>query len=254
MTNKKIAQVFQEIGDILEILGENRFKVLAYQRAAQMISGYPEDLKDIWEREPKDLREIPGVGLALADKIEEILLTGHCKYHQELLLGVPPGVLQMLRVRGLGPKKVKLFWENLGIDTIAKLRKAAERHKLRDLPRMGAKSEEVILKALAEFEKGLERMKLSVAWDLAEDYADYMRGCKAVELIEIAGSVRRRKETCKDIDLLVVAKKVDDVVDHFVKYPDVSRILGAGKTKVSIVLSDGVEVDMRIVKKVKKKT
>ncbi|HLG25683.1 MAG TPA: helix-hairpin-helix domain-containing protein, partial [Candidatus Gracilibacteria bacterium] len=157
MDNQRIAEIFQEIGDILEIQGANRFRVLAYQKAALTISQLGRDLKDVYTENPKKLEDIPGIGKDLAAKIVELLSTGKCTYHTELIKTFPHGLLDMLRVRGVGPKKVKLFYSELKIDSIEKLRKAAEAGKLRDLPKMGEKSEEEILIALQQYDRHQER-------------------------------------------------------------------------------------------------
>lgn len=206
MDNQKIAEIFQEIGDILEIQGENKFRVIAYQRAAMIISELPRDVWDIYGENPKDFEKIAGIGKDLAAKIVEIIETKKCKYHQELLSGFPHGLLDMLKVRGVGPKKVKLFWHSLGIDSIAKLRKSAEKGELRKLPGMGEKSEAEILKALGEYDRHTERMLISDAMHEAERIIEYMKKCGAVGRIEYAGSLRRMKETIGDLDFLVTPK------------------------------------------------
>lgn len=247
MDNQRIAQVFQEIGDILEIQDANRFRVLAYHRAAQTISEMGEEVKDIYSKDPKKLEGIPGVGKDLAAKIVELITTGKCKYHQELIDRFDKGLLDILRVRGIGPKKVKLFYAELGVNSIEKLREAAEKGKLRELPRMGEKSEHEILVALGEYEKHSERMLLSEALHYAKDIIDYMKkSCRDMKKIEYAGSLRRMKETIGDIDILVVSTKPKKVMECFAKYPHCENVIAQGPTKTSIILDVGVQVDLRV--------
>lgn len=247
MDNQRIAQVFQEIGDILEIQGANRFRVLAYQKAALTISEMGEELKDLYKGEAKELEKLPGIGKDLALKIEELVTGGKCTYHQELLKKFDKGLLDILRVRGIGPKKVKLFFEELGVNSIEKLRKAAKDGKLRELPKMGEKSEAEILVALDEFEKHSERMMLSEAIHQKDLILEYMKGCKDVKKLEYAGSLRRMKETIGDLDILCVSDKVEKVMDYFVKYEHVANVIAQGATKSSVILDIGVQVDLRVV-------
>lgn len=247
MDNQRIAQVFQEIGDILEIQDANRFRVLAYHKAALTISEMGEELKDLYKGEAKDLEKLPGIGKDLALKIEELLKTGKCQYHQDLLKKFDKGLLDILRVRGIGPKKVKLFFAELGINSIETLRKAAQEGKLRELPKMGEKSEAEILVALDEFEKHSERMMLSDAMHQAELIVEYMKNCKEVKKVQYAGSLRRMKETVGDLDILCVSTKPEKVMEYFVKYEHAANVIAQGATKSSVILDIGVQVDLRVV-------
>lgn len=247
MDNQRIAQVFQEIGDILEIQDANRFRVLAYHKAALTISEMGEELKDLYSGEAKELEKLPGIGKDLALKIEELLKTGNCQYHQDLLKKFDKGLLDILRVRGIGPKKVKLFFSELGVNSIEKLRKAAKEGKLRELPKMGEKSEAEILVALDEFEKHSERMMLSEAMHQKDLILEYMKGCEDVKKLEYAGSLRRMKETIGDLDILCVSTKPDKVMEYFVKYEHVANVIAQGATKSSVILDIGVQVDLRVV-------
>lgn len=251
MDNTRIAQILEEIGNILDIQGENRFRILAYQKAVRVISDLAVDLKDIYQKDPKKLLEIPGIGKDLAAKIVELIETGKCKYHEELLKKMPAGLLAMLRVRGVGPRKVKLFYATLHIDSVEKLREAASAGKLRDLPGMGEKSETEILKALEEYDRHATRMLINVALHSAKKIVEYMQRCKVIKKCEYAGSLRRMKETVGDIDILTGVDKTDEktvaeVVDFFVKYPEVDKVIGSGKTKTSVLLKTGIQVDLRV--------
>lgn len=258
MDNQKIAEVFQEIGDILEIQGENRFRIIAYQRAALIISELGRDLKDIYTKDPRELENIAGIGKDLAAKIVELITTGKCKFHSDLLKHFPHGLLEMLHVRGVGPKKVKLFWSELNIDSVEKLRKAAMKGALRELPGMGEKSEAEILKALGEYDRHTERMLISDAMHEAEKIIGYLKGCKQVGRIEYAGSLRRMKETIGDLDILVTPKgdsagsasasaSAHKIMDFFVKFEEVADTIAKGETKTSVILKSGIQCDLRVI-------
>lgn len=250
MDNQRIAQIFQEIGDILDINGENRFRVLAYQKAVLNILNLPTELRDVYEKDPKLLLEIPGIGKDLAAKIVELLTTGKCAYHEELLKKFDRGLLEILRVRGIGPKKVKLFYSELGIDSIEKLRKAAEEGKLRALPKMGEKSEAEILIALKDYDKHTERMMLSDALHQARKLVKYMEKGPGIEQATFAGSLRRMKETIGDIDILVSTKNpkkyTAEIMEYFVKYPEAVKVLAKGETRSAILLQSGIQTDLRV--------
>jgi DNA polymerase (family X) len=251
MDNQKIADIFQEIGDILEIQGANRFRVLAYQKAARIIADMPKDLSDIYRKDPRKLEEIPGIGKDLAGKITELIKTGKCKFHEDLLKHFDKGLLEILRVRGIGPKKVQLFYAKLGIDSIAKLKKAASDGQLRDLPGMGEKSEEDIIKSLGEYDMHTERMMLITALKQAEEIVTHMKKCKFVTRAQYAGSLRRMKDTIGDIDVLASAKnpkkESGKIMDHFIIFGDVASVIAHGDTKTSVILASGVQADLRVI-------
>jgi DNA polymerase (family X) len=250
MDNQKIAEIFQEIADILEIQGANRFRILAYQRAVRAILDLPRDLKDVYDGDTRKLEEIPGIGKDLAAKIVELLKTGKCKAHEDLLKTFDRGLLEILRVRGIGPKKVMLFYSELGIDSIAKLKSAAQSGHLRSLPKMGEKSETDILKALGEYDRHRERMLLSDALHDAKKIVEYMKKCPGVTRVQYAGSLRRMKETIGDIDVLAAAKKpkrdAGKIMEYFLKYPEVKSAIAHGETKTSVLLKSGVQSDLRV--------
>ena len=250
MDNQKIAEIFQEMGDMLEIQGANRFRVLAYQKAARTIADLPRELNDIYRKDPGKLEELPGIGKDLAGKIVELLKTGKCRAHQDMLKTFDRGLLEILRVRGVGPKKVQLFYSKLGIDSIVKLKKAAAHGQLRDLPGMGEKSESEVLKALGEYAMHQERMLLAVALHTAEKIVEYMKKCKFVRRVEYAGSLRRMKDTVGDIDVLAAAKNPEKdhakIMDFFLKYPEVKDVIARGETKSAVILKNGVQSDLRV--------
>jgi DNA polymerase (family X) len=251
MDNRKIAEIFQEMGDILEIQGENRFRVLAYQKAARVISDSPQELRDVYQKDPKKLEEIPGIGKDLASKIVEMIKTGKCKAHEDMLKHFSKGLLDMLRIRGIGPKKVKLFYGELAIDSVEKLKAAAQSGSLRGLPGMGEKSERDIIKALGEFERYQERMLLPDALHQAEGLVNYVKGNKLVRRAQYAGSLRRMKDSIGDIDILSAvknpAKEAAAIMDYFVKYEEVESVIAKGETKTSVILKSGVQADLRVI-------
>jgi DNA polymerase (family 10) len=251
MDNHKIAEIFQEMGDILEILGENRFRVLAYQKAARVIEDLPKDLRDIYQKDPRKLEALPGIGKDLASKIVELIKTGKCKAHEDMLKHFSKGLLDILRVRGIGPKKVKLFYAELQIDSIEKLKDAARAGMLKTLPGMGEKSEMEIIKALGEYDLHQERMLLSDAMAQATTLVEYVKKNKFVRRAQYAGSLRRMKDSIGDIDILSAAKnpskEAKAIMDYFVKFEDVQSIIAKGETKTSVILKSGAQVDLRVV-------
>ena len=246
MKNQEIAKIFYEIADILEIQGVD-FKPRAYRNAAKSIEALTSDIKEIFDR--GELRKIPGVGEHISEKIEEILKTGKLKYFDKLKKKVPKYIDEFMKVPGMGPKKAKLLYEKLGVSTIKQLEKAAKGHKLAGLEGMGEKSEEDVLRGIELLKKGKGRMLLGQVYPVAEEIIKYLKEVNGVQKVEVAGSLRRMKETVRDIDILVVSSKAEAVMSHFVKFPDVSEVLAKGSTKSSVVLRDGVQVDVRVVGK-----
>ena len=249
MENADIAKIFYEIADLLEIKGENPFRVRSYRNAGIVIEGLPESVKAIVERNEKELEEIPGIGKSIHEKIVEILKTGRCSYHQELLKEFPSGLLELLRVQGVGPKKVKLLYEELGIKNISDLEKAASAGKLRGLPGMGEKTEANILKAIKGLKGSEGRFKIAVALSYAEPLVEYLKKAPDVFDVQPAGSLRRWKDTIGDIDILVTCKKSAPVMDRFAAYPDVDTVVAKGETKSTVILKNGLQADVRVLDK-----
>ncbi len=248
MINERIVQIFEEIGDMLEILGENVFRVRAYQRAAEVVRGLS-DLEDMYKKDPTSLEGLPGIGKDLHAKILEILTTGECEMHDRLLKQVGAGLLDILRIRGIGPKKVKMFRDQLGISSLEQLRSAADSGALATLPGMGEKSQELIVKALRDQSLSKERIPHAKALEAAEEYISYMKGFKEVKQIQYGGSLRRGKATVGDVDILVTGTNTEKIMRHFVAYPKVRQVLGQGDTKSSVVLEGNLQVDLRVVDK-----
>lgn len=251
MGNKEIADVFYEMGNILDIKGESIFRINAYRRAAQVIDGLGKDLMDIYESDPEEIENLSGIGSTLKEKIVELLTTGKCEAHEEMKKGFPVGLLEMLKLRGVGPKKVKLFYSELGIETVIQLEDAAKSHVLRELDGMGEKSELDILQSIEESHKFSDKRHLiNLALDEANEIIEYLKGLSEVFQIQYAGSLRRFKETIGDIDILVSLAEGGDslkVMDFFVKFKKVYHVISKGNTKSSIVLLSGIQVDLRVV-------
>ncbi|MHC1585712.1 MAG: DNA polymerase/3'-5' exonuclease PolX [Candidatus Syntropharchaeia archaeon] len=247
MINLDIARIFDEIADMLEIKGENPFRIRAYRRAARTIETLAQDLKTIAERGGvSELKKIPGVGEGIAKKIVEIVKTGDCKKHRELKDELPPGLLELLSIPRVGPKTIAKLYEELGIDSIEKLEDAARSHRLESIPGLGRKVEENILKGIEQYRRYKGRVLLSKALPYAESIVKELEKLDAVEKITIAGSLRRMRDTIGDVDILVVSKRPKEVMDAFTNLEGVEDVVAKGETKSSIVLK-GIDVDLRVV-------
>lgn len=246
MNNAQIADVLSEIGTLLEIKGENPFKVRAYERAAEAVRSLVEELSQV--REKGDLQDVAGVGASIAQKIEELLDTGKCMHHRELLDQFPAAVFDMMRIPGVGPKTVKLLLEREDIATVEELEQAAKAGRLRGLPGMGEKTEQEILRGIARVREYSKRTNLGVAWTIAENIMAHLRESAAVNQMEAAGSLRRMKETIGDIDILVTADDAGTVMEQFLALDLVSDVIAHGPTKSSVITEAGIQADLRVVK------
>jgi len=244
MQNQDIVQVFNEIADILQMQDENLFRIRSYRNAASIIENFSEDLNAVYKNGA--LLKIPGVGESIAQKIEELIKTGECKLHQELLKKIPHGVLEIMRVPGMGPKHAMLVYKELGVDSLNRLRRAAEAGKLEILPRMGKKLQQKILSGISQLMVSEGKFKLITALSYAEAIAKELKKCKAIKRFEFAGSLRRKKELIGDIDILAISNKPKDVIDIFTELDDIKEILAKGHTKSSILLKCGLQVDLRV--------
>lgn len=245
MGNAEIKDLFNEIADYLEIKGENPFRVRAYRRAAQALEGLAEEAGAIAAR--GGLLEIPGIGKDLAEKIQEYLRSGRVEYLEGLRREIPAGVIELMRIHGVGPKTAKLLYEQVGVDSVEKLEGLASAHKLAGLPGIKAKTEENILKGIQVWRSGRERMPLGSALVLAEGILQALRSLRGVDQIAVAGSLRRMKETVKDIDILVTSANPARVMERFVGLPNVAEVLAHGETKSSVRLKETIQVDLRVV-------
>jgi len=242
MNNRDLADIFTLIADLSEIKGEIIWKTLAYRKAAESLSVLDGDVNVYWKE--GRLREIPGVGEAIAEKIDELLKTGKLKFLTKLEKEVPPTLAEWLKVPGLGPKKVGLIWKTLQITKLVQLEKAARAGKLRDLPGMGAKSEAAVLAGIESLARRTGRISLGRAYPLARDIAEKLRKVKGVSAAEPAGSLRRMRYTVGDIDILVAAEDSGPAMDAFTGLPGVVRVLGKGETKSSVEFGDGVRAQV----------
>jgi DNA polymerase (family 10) len=244
MNNKEIAAVFFEIADLLELQGV-AFKPRAYRKAAQQIETLDKEIEEIC-KEGK-LRNIPGIGEAIAKKISELIDTGKLHYLEKLREEIPKEVAQLMEIQTLGPKTIYFLYKELGIDSLEKLKKACNAHELAPLKGFGEKTEENILKGIELMERSKGRYLLREAYGDAIPYLEWMKQCKAVEHVSIAGSSRRMKETIGDIDLLVASNESEKVMQWFVDYPQVKDIIAHGKTKSSVRLADNTQIDLRVI-------
>ncbi|HET6781802.1 MAG TPA: DNA polymerase/3'-5' exonuclease PolX [bacterium] len=245
MKNRAIAAMFNDIADMLEIKGETPYRITAYRRAARSLEGLTEDIAVVAER--GTLEEIPGVGKSTAEKILEFLKTGTCTYYEELRKQLPAGLTTLMTVSEVGPKTAMLLHEKLGIDSIEDLEQAARKGLVRELPRMGAKTEENILRAIALLRRSKERLPIGAVLPLSREIVDALRGLTAVKQISVAGSLRRMRETIGDIDILVTSSKPEKVMDVFTTLPRVRQVLAKGPTRSSVILDTGIQADVRVV-------
>jgi DNA polymerase (family 10) len=242
MTNQQLADIFRKIADLLEIKGENIYKILAYRKASDSLNNLGQDVNEI-QKQGK-LTEVDGVGKAIAEKIDELLTTGHLGFLDKLEAEVPPSLAELLQVPDLGPKKVALFWKQLGVTKLSELESTARAGKLRTLPGMGEKSEAKIIAGIEALGRRTDRIPLGRAWPFAEELVDYLRKAPGVKEVELGGSLRRMRATVGDIDILAAAKDSSAVMDSFVKRKDVVRVLGKGGTKASVEFTRGLRAQL----------
>jgi DNA polymerase (family 10) len=245
MTNREIAEFLKRIGDMLDILGENRFKVLAYRRASDNILNLGQDIHTYWQA--GTLQEIPGVGQAIAEKIDELLTTGHLEFYERLQDQVPTGVVSLLEIPDVGPKTAKLLWEELGLQSVAEVEAAARSGQLQGLPGLGAKSETKILAGIEALHRRSDRIPLGTAWPVALDLLEGLKAA-APEVLEatVAGSLRRMQSTIGDIDLLASSTAPESVMRAFTDLPQVAEVVLGGQTKTTVRLHNGLQVDLRV--------
>jgi DNA polymerase (family 10) len=245
MDNKEAASILSEISILLELKGENPFKVRAYQNAARVIEGYAGDLGAAVG--DGSIREVQGIGSGIAEKLEELAKTGKLGYYEELKRSIPEGHLEMLRIPGMGPKKVRAVYEKLGIRNIGELEYACHENRLLDLPGFGRKSQENILRGIEFLKKYRERFLLGTVLGEAEALLEAVLKSPAVKRGSLAGSIRRKLETVKDIDIVCAADDSAPVMESFVSGPGVETVIAKGETKASVKLASGINVDLRAV-------
>ncbi len=242
MNNRQLADTFTLIANLCEIKGEVIYVILAYRKVAENLISLGREASEFWKE--GELREIPGVGKAIAEKIDELLRTGKLEFLEKLKEEIPESLADWLQVPGLGPKKIALIWKTLNITALSDLETAAKNGELRELPGMGAKSESAILEGIASLARRSGRLPLGRAYPLAQEIIAVLKGVKGVVAAEPAGSLRRMRSTVGDLDILVAAKDSSAVMEAFVNLKRVGRVLGKGETKASIEFTDGVRVQV----------
>ena len=244
MTNQQIAEILDEIADILEIQGEIVFKIRAYRKASETVANLPKEISTLTEEE---LRELPGIGEAIAKKIHTLATTGILEYFEELRKSEFAPLVDLLQIPSVGPKHARLLYERLGVKTVSDLEKASREGKIRDLPGLGAKTEENILKGITALFRHKERIPLGRILPKVEKIVEELKKVKEVKSIALAGSLRRMKETIADGDILVSSVNPAPVMQAFLKLPEVERVLSHGETKASLITKDNFQVDLRVV-------
>ncbi len=245
MDKDKVAEILVEIGVLLELKGENPFKTRAYASAARTIEALNEPLARLVAE--KRLGEIKGIGEALEEKITELVETGKLKYYDNLKASIAPGLIEMLEIPGLGPKKIQALNKHLGVDSLAKLEAACQSGKVAELDGFGEKTQANILEGMERRRNYASKHLLSQAWREAEPLLEQLRTMPDVIRCSTAGSLRRSKEVIGDIDLLASSKKPAAVIEFFVSQPGIIKVIAQGETKASVLLTDGIQCDLRVV-------
>ncbi len=247
MDTSELINIFEKIADALEFKGENVFKVNAYRKAAKVISELREDIIDLLKNDK--LKKIKGIGESIASKIEEYVETGKVKKYEELMKEIPEGILALLEIQSLGPKTLSLANKHLGVNNLEDLKRVINDGSLAKLPQMGEKKVENIKRGIKIFEGGKERIPLGEVYETVNDILSYLKNTNLVDKISPAGSFRRFKETIGDIDILVSGDKGEEIIKIFTEMPIVEEILAKGDTKGSVIISGGIQVDLRVVTK-----
>jgi DNA polymerase (family 10) len=246
MDNRSIARMLNETADLMEIAAEDGFRIRSYRTAAGVVESYPEQLSAILKDPAKKLTDIPGIGKGIAAVVEEIEQRGSFERRDEMLGKYPASLLEIFKIQGLGPKSIRVLYDTCKIQTVDDLERICKEQKLRDLPRMGAKLEEKVLRSIASYRQTQGRFLLSYVQRAADELIEYLSQVKGVEQIMPAGSLRRGKETAGDLDLLVTGTGAAEALDKFVAHPKVHEVLGKGPNKASIRFGlEGLQVDLR---------
>lgn len=244
--NENIAAVFDEIADLLEIEGDNPFRIRAYRNGARTLRELGRDIQTLIER-GDDITRLAGIGKNLANRIHEILETGHCRSLDKLRKQLPADLTELLRLPGLGPKRVHTLYHELDIHTLMQLERAARDGLVRHLPGFGAKTEARILDVIQAHADTSRRFKLVVASRYAETLVAYLKKIEGVQQVKVAGSYRRARETVGDLDILVTAHNSRRVMEHFVAFDEVDKVLSQGTTRATVILRSELQVDLRVV-------
>jgi DNA polymerase (family 10) len=244
--NADITAIFAEIADRLEIEGANPFRIRAYRNAARILGDLPQDARQLVER-GEDLTRLPGIGSDLAAKINEIVGTGRCSLLDRLCRELPPAITELLKIPGLGPKRVKALYHDLDVQTVEQLQRAARDGRIRALPGFGEKTEQNILQSLEAHVSQSRRFKLATAAQYAEALRAFLQAVPGVQQVAVAGSFRRMRETVGDLDILVTAAADSPVMQRFTAYDEVAEVYSAGETRASVLLKCGLQIDLRVV-------
>ncbi len=245
ITNSEIAAIFNRYADMLEIKGANPFKVRAYRNAARTVENIGKPLEEL-VKEGYDLTKLPGIGADLSNYIKEIVTTGKFSKLEEIEEEIPPSLVEMLAIEGLGPKRIKTLYEKLHIQSMEDLRRAAESGEIEKLPGFGPTLVQKIIKGVRLAKKAGHRFKWSEAKEYVDDLLEYLGQLKLSHLV-VAGSFRRKKETVGDLDILATAEDFSEVIRHFVKYPKIKEVVSAGSTRSTVILQNDLQVDLRSV-------
>jgi len=247
MNKKEVAHILEEIGTILDLKGENPFKVRAYYNGARIVETLDKDLSELVES--GEISEIKGIGKALAEKITVLIKEGSLPFHEELKSSIPEGLLEMLKIPGLGAKKVKAIYDKLGISSIGELEYACRENRLRDLEGFGQKSQDKILQSIELQKRYSERFLLPVAENEANNMLAYLKKNRKILRLDIAGSLRRKMETIKDLDIIASCKETDReaLMNYFVSFDQRMQTISHGNTKSAIVLESGITAELRLV-------
>jgi len=245
--NAEVAQLLYDIADLLEMQGGDRFRPMAYRRAAREIEAMPEDIEKLWRQGgvPR-LRQVQGVGEAIAAKVDQYLREGRVNALDELTKEIPRGLVEVMKLRGLGPKRASVLWRTLGITDVKDLKKAAEGRQIRRLKGFGEKTEQKILDAIKLHEEGQARTLLAVAFPIAEEIVAYLRDHAPIDKAAVAGSLRRMRETVGDIDVLVTSPDPPAAIRAFTGMPRVKEVVLAGETKATVIVEARIQADIRV--------
>src|SRR5436305_113579 len=251
MDNKAIAGILYETADLLEIDGQDSFRIRSYRNAAQAIEALPQQISELIS-EPKKILEIPGIGKGMLQNMQELFKEGKLSLHAELLKKYRPSMLNLLKIQGLGPKTIALIWSAYQVSDLEGVAKLAREGKIRELPRMGEKQEQKLLKAIEDYRRIAGRFLLDAAEREAQAIIDHLHAYPGVEKVTPAGSLRRGRETVGDLDMLVTGQVCCDdesrqkLIEHIIKLPELMEIIARGENKVSFRLRSGMQVDVRL--------
>ncbi|NLE02302.1 MAG: DNA polymerase/3'-5' exonuclease PolX [Fibrobacter sp.] len=246
MHNSAIAGIFNDVADLLEIKGDNPFRIRAYRNAARTVYSLSQDISELI-LQGEDLSKLPGIGKDLAYKIKEISTTGHLTALDELQKELPPELIKLMKIAGLGGKRVSAINKTLGVLTVSDLENAALNHKICKLPGFGEKIEKGILEGIKKIHDESGRILLYNAEEIVNRIFFHLKNCPFVNKMVVAGSFRRKKETVRDIDILITGEQPSVIFSQFLKFPEIQRIISHGDTRTTVVLHSGIQVDVRIV-------